>query len=211
MPDLPELQTVYIVDDDPQVRRAVAALVRSVALQARTFESSAEFLSEYDPSVPGCLVLDVRMPGMTGIELQKHLIQQGMQLPTIILTAHGEIQMATAAIRSGAVDFLEKPFSPNVLLERIREALQRDARSRQQRERDEAIQQRLDRLSTREREVADLMVDGLNSRQIGAQLEISHKTVDNHRGNIFEKLKVENVAQLSALILAWRHAHPLRQ
>lgn len=148
---------------------------------------------------------------MTGIELQKHLIQQGMQLPTIILTAHGEIQMATAAIRSGAVDFLEKPFSPNVLLERIREALQRDARSRQQRERDEAIQQRLDRLSTREREVADLMVDGLNSRQIGAQLEISHKTVDNHRGNIFEKLKVENVAQLSALILAWRHAHPLRQ
>ena len=228
--------TVFIVDDDVDVRRAVSLLVSSVGLAMEAFGSAQEFLDKYDPCKPGCLVLDVRMPGISGLEwpcrtilpvvqaedfcsiactigsgknwivrqgrleLQKMLTALDVRPPIIFVTAHGEIPMATEAMRVGAVDFIQKPFSSQALLERIREALVLDADNRFKRSQSGDVQKRLMRLTERELEIMRLLGAGESPKHIAAKLSISSKTVDNHRAKILEKLDVENTTQLAHLL-----------
>lgn len=194
------LATVFVVDDDADVRRAVSLLVRSVGLAEDAYASAQDFLDHYDPQKPGCLVLDIRMPGMSGLELQR-TVDSSVDLPPIIfITAHGEIPLATQAIRAGAVDFLQKPFSPQMLLERIREALEVDRQNRQTRTRDCGIQDRIKQLTEREREIMCFLARGESTKHIAQHLSISPKTVDNHRTKILEKMNVDNPTQLAHLV-----------
>lgn len=191
--------TVFIVDDDADLRRAVATLVQSIGLAAESYGSVVEFLSHFDPQKPGCLVLDVCMPGMSGLELQSAPFADTLP-PIIFLTAHGEVPLASQAIRAGAVDFIQKPFNPQLLLDRIREAIERDRQSRSKRALAEVVNDRIRQLTQRERQVMDLLARGDTTKLIAQQLSISPKTVDNHRAKILEKMKVDNCTQLAQLI-----------
>jgi RNA polymerase sigma factor (sigma-70 family) len=193
--------TVFIVDDDPDLCVAVSLLVRSVQLRAIVFASADEFLEAYDPHQPGCLVLDVRLPGMTGLELQNQLNARGIRLPVIMVTAHAEIPLATQAMRAGALDFLQKPYSPHTLLERIFEALKLDRELRDKSSAKSSVEARLAALTEREREVMMHLVHGKSTKRIARELGISPKTVDNHRIKILEKLDVQNTVQLANLII----------
>ena len=192
--------TVYIVDDDPDLRIAVSLLVRSVHLHAIMFSSASEFLDSYNPQQPGCLVLDVRLPGMTGLELQQQLKARGIRLPVIMVTGHGEISLATQAMRAGALDFLQKPYSPHTLLERIFEALKLDKELRDKSSAKSSVEARISVLTEREREVMMHLVNGESTKRIARELGISSKTVDNHRVKILEKLGVQNTVQLANFI-----------
>ncbi|MCA9203336.1 MAG: response regulator [Pirellulaceae bacterium] len=189
------------MDDDPDVRRAVSLLVRSVDLEARLYSSAQEFLTSYDGQTPGCLVLDLRMPGMTGLQLQQRLMEEEIRLPVIFISAYGEIAAASAAMRAGAVDFLPKPFSPQTLLERIHEAVALDAKQRQAIARQREVNQRIETLTGREHEVMQLLAAGDSTKVIARRLGISQKTVDNHRAKVLEKLDVENATQLARLVV----------
>src|ERR1700736_2061287 len=168
--------TVFVVDDDEDVRRAVSLLIGSIGLAVDPYACAQDFLDHYDPQKPGCLVLDIRMPGMSGLELQKRL-NAGVELPPIIfITAHGEIPLATQALRAGAVDFIQKPFSPQALLERIREAIDLDRKNRSKGARAGEIEEQLTHLTDREREITDFLVRGESTKQIALQLSISSKT-----------------------------------
>lgn len=193
--------TIFVVDDDPDVRRAVSLLVRSVDLEARLYSSAQEFLTSYDGQTPGCLVLDLRMPGMTGLQLQQRLMEEEIRLPVIFISAYGEIAAASAAMRAGAVDFLPKPFSPQTLLERIHEAVALDAKQRQAIARQREVNQRIETLTSREHEVMQLLAAGDSTKVIARRLGISQKTVDNHRAKVLEKLDVENATQLARLVV----------
>lgn len=193
--------TIFVVDDDPDVRRAVSLLVRSVDLEARLYSSAQEFLTSYDGQTPGCLVLDLRMPGMTGLQLQQRLMEEEIRLPVIFISAYGEIAAASAAMRAGAVDFLPKPFSPQTLLERIHEAVALDAKQRQAIARQREVNQRIETLTGREHEVMQLLAAGDSTKVIARRLGISQKTVDNHRAKVLEKLDVENATQLARLVV----------
>lgn len=199
-----EQATVFIVDDEPVARRAVSLLARSVGLAAESYPSAQEFLAGYDPQKLGCLVLDMRMPGMTGMQLQRELASRSVQLPIIFLTAHGEIPSATAALRAGAVDFIPKPFSSEVLLERIHEAIAIDAQQRRNREHRKELELRISTLTDREYEVMQLLAVGDSTKVIARRLEISSKTVDNHRAKILEKMGVDNAIQLSRYVTKCR-------
>ena len=194
--------TVFIVDDDPDVRRSVSLLVRSIGLADECFSTAQDFLQQYDPVKPGCLVLDIRMPGMSGLELQKALNAAEAMPPIIFITAHGEIPCASQALRDGAVDFIQKPFSPQTLLERIREAVGRDQEHRRKRTLARSIQERIARLTDREREIMELLSKGESTKQIAQRLSISPKTVDNHRAKVLEKMNVDNPTQLAHLLAA---------
>ncbi|MDZ4819499.1 MAG: response regulator [Planctomycetota bacterium] len=192
--------TVFIVDDDAEVRRAVSLLIRSVGLADHSYASAQEFLKNYDATAPGCLVLDIRMPGMSGLELQKgSSVARGLP-PIIFLTGHGEISTAIQAIRAGAIDFLQKPFSPQVLLERIREAIELDLENRRKCVLADELQERVIRLTEREREIMQYLAQGISTKRIAGSLAISPKTVDNHRESILEKMNVDNTTQLAHLI-----------
>jgi two-component system, LuxR family, response regulator FixJ len=192
--------TVFVVDDDPEVRSSLSLLARSVGLNVETFASAREFLDSYDPRRPGCLVLDVRMPGMSGLELQKQLTAQGISLSIILITAHAEIPMAIEAMRAGALDFIQKPFSRHAILERIHEAMKLgEGRHRTQLLHHE-VDGRTARLSSREREVMRLLAAGDSTKIIALRLGISPKTVDNHRIKVFKKMGVDNAAQLAGLL-----------
>ncbi|MBI2477489.1 MAG: response regulator transcription factor [Planctomycetia bacterium] len=195
-----EAATVFIVDDDEDVRNSISILARSVNLDVELFASGQEFLNNYQNDRPGCLVLDARMPGMSGLELQQKLNEQVRRIPTIMLTAHAEVSMATQVLRAGAVDFMQKPFSPQILLERIHEAIQLDADTRRADEGRTAIAKLVTSLSPREQEVMELLAVGRSTKEIAAQLQISIKTVDNHRANVLEKMCVGNTAQLANLL-----------
>lgn len=198
--------TVFVVDDDHAVRKSLDMLIRSVGIPVETFPSAQEFLAAYDPRRPGCLVLDVRMPGMSGLELQRHLQDQGMHLPVIVITGHGDVPIAVRALKNGALEFLEKPFSKQLLLEHVREALQRDAARRADRTRLSSVESRLASLTDRERQVMDLVVAGKVSKEVAAALGISKKTVDVHRSRVMQKMQVESVAELVELALIARQA-----
>lgn len=189
--------TVFVVDDDPEVRRSISLLGKSVQLEVATFVSGQDFLNTYSNEQRGCLILDVRMPGMTGLELQQKLIDQDCRIPTILITAHAEVPMATQAMRAGAVDFIQKPYSPQVLLERIYEAIELDAEARRQQTERAEVHELVEILSPREREVMNLLAVGHSTKQIAKQLQISIKTVDNHRSNVLGKMKMDNTAQLA--------------
>jgi FixJ family two-component response regulator len=191
-------RTVYVVDDDEAVRDALGMLFRSAGLHAETFESAAAFLERAKPGSRCCLVLDIRMPGMSGPGLQDELLRRGLRIPILFITGHGDIRMAVAAIKKGAYDFVEKPFDDHQLLGQVMSALQGDAGERPT----GASEDALARLSEREREVLDRVLEGKSSRQVAAELFISVKTVEFHRARIMGKFGVRSVAQLFRVCLA---------
>ena len=201
---MPPDPTVWVVDDEAAMRNSLKWLIESVGLAVRVYASAEEFLGAYDAALPGCIVSDVRMPGMSGIELQAELAQRGGAVPMIFLTAHGEIPMAVHAIQSGAFDFIEKPFSNHGLLERIQRAVARDRQTRVALERRKDVLDRLERLSAREREVLDQIVQGKANKEIAAQLNVSIKTVEFHRAHVMQKMGADSVASLLNAILGAR-------
>ncbi|NUO84927.1 MAG: response regulator transcription factor [Cupriavidus sp.] len=186
----------YIVDDDKELRTSLAWLLETVSVQAECFASAREFLAAYDPKRPACLVLDVRMPETGGFQLQEILNQRGATLPIIFVSAHGDIPMSVKALQKGAIDFVEKPYNPQQMLEKIQDALKRAVQLHDGAEQHKKIRAKLDKLTAREREILRRVLDGMSSRIIADELHISVKTVDVHRTKIREKLGVVSTAAL---------------
>jgi len=200
--------TVFIVDDDQAVRDSLRLLMNSADLAAETFPDAREFLATVSVDRPGCLVLDVRMPEIDGLELQRQLAARGSRLPIIILTGHGDVPMAVQALRAGALDFIQKPFESRVLLQRIEEAIAIDSRLRSQNTDRTEIESRLARLTPRENEVLSLIVDGLPTKAIAAALGSSFNTVQNQRASILKKMQAESVADLVRMVMIARVNRP---
>jgi two-component system, LuxR family, response regulator FixJ len=196
---------VYVVDDSTDVRAAIEVLLNSVNLRTKTFASGEEFLASVDPTARGCLLLDMRMPGMSGLEVQDLLKERSVSLPIIFLTGHGEVSTAVQAMRDGAMDYIEKPFHPQFLLDRIHTCLKLDEEISGRSFRRQEARNRVKRLSPREYEIAKLIVEGMPSKRIAASFQISEKTVDVHRHNIFKKVSIRSVAELVPL---WMDAQP---
>lgn len=189
-------QTVFIVDDDSAVRDSVQELVESVGLRARSYASASAFLQDFSPDSRGCLVVDVRMADMSGLVLAEELRALGATMPIIVITGHGDVPMAVTALKGGAVDFIQKPYRDQRLLDSINEALSVDATATSSQLDQEAIDQRLARLTGREREVLDELLDGKTSKQIARDLDISPRTVEAHRQNLLRKLDVASAKEL---------------
>jgi two-component system response regulator FixJ len=202
------MATVFIVDDDVDFCRTAALLVRSAGLDAEAHRSLQEFLNGYDSAKRGCLILDIALGGMSTLELQKQLKSRDVSLPIIFITAHGEVPMATQAMRAGAVDFIQKPVSHELLLDRINEAIAIESDAHHRRDLASAVEQRVGRLTGRERQILYLLASGESAKQIAHRLSIRPKTVDNHRAKILEKMEVDNPAQLAHL-LATHQSDPL--
>lgn len=195
---------VFIVDDDEAVRDSTAMLVRSLSLRAETFASAQEFLDDFDAQQPGCIVLDVRMPGMSGLELQEKLAEEGATIPIIFITAHGDVPMAVSAIKRGAMDFIQKPFRDQELIDKIQAALCRDAEVREAMTDRERFKGRIALLTPREREVMDLVVEGHANKVIAAELGLSERTVEIHRARVMAKMAADSLAQLVKMALLVR-------
>jgi FixJ family two-component response regulator len=190
---------VFVVDDDHAVRKALTLSLKKRGWSVESYESAEAFLTSHDVDRPGCLVLDVQMPGMSGLELQDALTARHCNIPIIFVTGHGDIPMSVRAIKRGAIEFLEKPYRQGVLLGRIEEALAQDARNRQKEVECNAIKARFERLTAREKEVMALLVAGAanaSNKQIARQLDISYRTVDNHRARVMEKMQAQSVPDL---------------
>lgn len=200
-PSREPVRTVFIIDDDEAVRDALMMLVRSVGLDAESFASAADFLAVHGPRDAGCLVLDVRMPGMSGLELQEELARSGSTLPIIFITGHAHVAMAVRAIQAGAFDFIEKPFDDQQLLDKIHLALDAEHRARRDLEVSEEIQQRIASLTPREREVLDLVVKGAANKVTANRLGLSQRTVEIHRANVMRKMGADSLAHLVRLML----------
>ncbi len=188
--------TVFIVDDDPAIRFAMQALLDSVNLRHEIFPSGDEFLAAVSDHRPGCLVLDIRMPGLGGLELQQELINRGNELPIIFITGHGDVPMAVEAMQKGAIDFIQKPFRDQDLLDRIRDALKTDEQRRTQQQKHSEVADRVARLTKREREVFDLVVTGKPNKVIAYELGVSQRTVEIHRARVMEKMQARSLADL---------------
>ena len=188
--------SVFVVDDDPSVRRAIKRLVGSVGLQVELFGSAQEFLQATRPDVPGCLVLDIRLPGISGLDLQRELAQADIRIPIVFITAHGDIPMTVRAMKAGAVEFLTKPFRDQDLLDAIQLGLERD-RDRRRQEADVAkLRESFESLTPREREVLPLVVSGLLNKQIAAEIGTSETTVKVHRSQLMRKMGADSLADL---------------
>lgn len=187
---------VYVVDDDSATRRALSSLLRSVDLNVVTFESAADFLAADIPDLPGCLVLDVRLPGLSGLDLQRRLTEIEVDLPIVFITGHGDVPMAVRAMKAGAVELLTKPLREGELLDAIHQALDRNRVSRREKAENTELRQRYESLTLREREVMYLVTSGRLNKQIAGQLGISEVTVKIHRGNVMKKMQAESVAAL---------------
>jgi FixJ family two-component response regulator len=187
---------VFVVDDDASVRDSLKNLIRSVGLGAELFASAQEFLRSKRPDVPGCLVLDVRLPGLSGLDLQRRMAEAGLQIPIIFVTGHGDIPMTVRAMKAGAVEFLTKPFRDQDLLDAIQQALERDRKARDQRAEIEEMRSRFASLTPREREVMARVVAGLLNKQIGAELGTSETTVKIHRHQVMEKMGAGSLPEL---------------
>lgn len=187
---------IYIVDDDAAVRDSLAVLLSTVDLPAETFASGQDFLDAWSPMQRGCLVLDIRMPGISGLELLEILATRKARLPVIIMTAHGDVKIAVKAMKLGAADFIEKPFKYEVMIESIKNALQRNEEERSTELSVAAFLERLTLLTEREREIFNQMVQGDPNKVIAAKLDISPRTVEIHRSHVMEKLQVKNLSQL---------------
>lgn len=198
--------TVFVIDDDRGVRRSLTTLGRAHGLAVETYASAEAFLAAYDPARPGCLLLDVRLVAGNGLDLQDELRRRHQTLPIIVMTGYGDVPTSVRAFRGGAVDFLEKPVKPRVLLGRIRDALAIDRRHRDAVHEREAVAQRITRLTLRERQVAQLLVDGKRSKEIAASLGISTRTAEGHRRQVQRKMEVGSTAQLAAAWLTQRPA-----
>jgi FixJ family two-component response regulator len=194
--------TVYIVDDDEGVRRALSLLMRSVGLNVAVFDSAVSFLAAYDPAQAGCLLLDVRMPGMSGLELQERLRRDACHLPIIIMTGHGDVPMAVRAMKGGAVDFVEKSaFNDQSLLERVQAALRCDEERRAHAHVADDFHKRAAQLSPREKQVMELFVQGKAAKVIAYELGLSTKTVETHRSNVMDKMGVRSLVDLTRLFM----------
>jgi len=193
--------TVFIVDDDAGVRDSLAMLLELKGFRTRSFADAEAFLAEYRPDWPGCLVLDLRMPGMSGLELQAELARRGAPLPVIIITAHGDVATTRSALKGGAVDFIEKPIDDEALVAAIAAALDRDARGRERAQAAAGAAERFARLTAREREVLALVADGRHNREIAVALGISPRTVEVYKARMMEKLQVRRVPDLVRLVL----------
>ena len=187
---------VYVIDDDAQTRDALKNLMRSVGLHVEVFASAQDFLRSKRPDVPACLVLDVRLRGLSGLDLQKRMAEAKIEVPIIFITGYGDIPMTVQAMKAGAVEFLTKPFRNQELLDAIQQALERDRTTRDQRAKNEELHTRYDSLTSREREVMTLVVAGLLNKQIAGELGTSETTVKNHRHQIMEKMGADSLAEL---------------
>jgi len=193
--------TVNVVDDDENVRDSLGQLIAAVGFSARTFASAQEFLDSYDFSEPGCLLLDVRMPGMSGLGLQHKLAECRDCLPIVFITGHGDVATAVEAFKNGAVDFIEKPFNDQKLLDSINKAVEISLRNWRDKAELADIRKRLDSLTSREHQVMEGIIDGKTNKMIAFELDLSPKTVDYHRCNIMEKMGVNSAVQLTRLVL----------
>jgi FixJ family two-component response regulator len=196
--------TVFVVDDNPGVLKAMRALLQSAGLAVEAYASAGEFLAAYDSKRPGCLVLDIRLGHESGLDLQDELRRRNANLPILVLTGHATVASSVRAMKAGAVDFLRKPSPPELLLERIRAALERDRQQRAVDDERAAVMRRLARLTAREREVMDFLLDGKSSKEIASAMEVSVRTVEGHRRMVFLKMEVSSAAQLVRTVLRAR-------
>lgn len=192
--------TVYVVDDDEAIRHSLELLIGAVGLNVRVFADAAAFLDTFDPALRGCIVADLSMPGMNGLEMQERLNALNCRMPIIFLSGHGDVPAAVRALQRGAVDFLEKPFNPALLLERIEQAVKADSELTAAAERSEEINARIAQLTAREREVMNLVADGKSSKVIALELGISERTVELHRSRMMKKMSARSVADLVHMI-----------
>lgn len=193
--------SVYVVDDDYDVRASLALLLRSVGIEAKCFDSAAALLAAVGPESAGCVVADVRMPGMSGLELQRELARRGIALPLLMITGHADVPTAVQAMKSGALDFLQKPFSDQALLDRVQAALRLDAERRRERSTQADVQARLAALTPREREVMDRVVAGKPNKIVARELALSTRTVEIHRARLMEKMGARSLAELVRLVV----------
>ena len=190
---------VFIIDDDARMRGAMERLLRSVGLHAESFATPQDFLRRKPPDNPSCLVLDVRLPGMSGLDVQRKLIESGVQIPVIFITGHGDIPMTVKAMKSGAVEFLTKPFRDQDLLDAIQQALQRENETRRQQHEIDKLKERYDTLTAREREVMGLLVSGMLTKQIASRLGTSEITAQVHRGQVMHKMEANSPVELGRM------------
>jgi len=195
-------QTVFVIDDDADVRDSLKWLLESVGLRVQTFENALAFFESFDKSQSGCIVMDVRMPGLSGINAQKKLAEHDIELPVIMISAHGNVDMAVTALTQGALTFIEKPFDDQVLIDHVHDALEKD-RVRVARENSRArIRERYDSLTRRERQVMELIVKGYSNQEAADELGINRKTVEGHRANLISKMQVDSLAELVQIAIA---------
>jgi FixJ family two-component response regulator len=204
-----EKPIVFIVDDDPSIRSLLCKLIKSVGLQVEAFASSGEFLSQPPPAGPACLVLDVRMPGLSGLDLQERLVQLGLDIPIIFITGFGNVPQSVRAMKAGAVDFLQKPFENQTLLDAVNRALESDRTARLRHEEIHEIEARLATLTPREHEVFFLVATGLANKQVADELGLSEKTVKIHRSHVMQKMEARTFADL--VRMAERANHKARR
>lgn len=188
--------TVFVVDDDPALTDGLALLLSSAGLCVETFANAQTFLDAYRPDRPGCVIADIRMPGMSGLELQERLVDDGVHIPVIILTGHGDVSAAVRALKGGAVDFLEKPFNAQKLLGQVNEAIAKDAEARRAVARQEEVARCIARLTPREAEILELIINGNANKVIALELNISERTVELHRSRIMKKMRARSVTDL---------------
>jgi len=194
--------TVFIVDDDDEVRDAIRLLMVSVGLNAETFESAQAYLDQFDPQRAGCLILDIRMKGMSGLDLQDRLAGEPLHPPIIIITGHGDVPMAVRAVKAGAVDFIEKPFNDQLLLDAVHRAIEQDDERRGRALHLADIRARLEKLTPREREILDMVVAGKRNKVIAIDLSISQSTVEAHRAKVMEKMEARSLSELMRMMLS---------
>jgi len=189
-------QVVFVIDDDASMRDAVSRLLNAVGLTVQTFASAREFLAGRLPDVPGCVVLDVRLPGLSGLDLQREMVERGIHIPVIFITGHGDIPMSVQAMKAGAVEFLTKPFRDQDLLDAVRSGIQLDRQGRKERAELAELRDGLRQLTPREREVMSLVVAGLLNKQIALRLGTSEKTIKIHRSHVMQKMRADSLADL---------------
>lgn len=193
--------TVFVVDDDEEVRSALKLLLESVGLPVICYASAHEYLERFNEKLPGCLVVDIRMPGMSGLDMQEKLSERPIHPPVIIITGHGDVPMAVRAVQAGAVDFIEKPFRDQLLLDSVHRAIEKDAERRGEASRKSEIREHLSQLTPREREVLDLVIGGMRNKNISEQLGITISTVEAHRSRVMEKMQAESLSHLMRMML----------
>jgi FixJ family two-component response regulator len=201
MPESLPKTLVYLVDDDFSVRDSLSLLIESTGQAVKCFESADEFLNNFDSEQAGCLILDVRMPNMTGLELQEEMARKNFSIPIIFISGHADIPDSSKAFRAGAVDYMEKPFDTNILLTRMQEAIQKDLDTRVHSAEIRKLKKRLCQLTPRELEVMVLIVKGLSNKEAAKQLVVSNRTVDVHRSKIMEKMEAADLAELTVMAM----------